>query len=290
MTSTELVPYDELIETKWYKGFLSLDPGLMQMMTGVVFGLHSDVAMPTICTFFRGMDTPVFCNEDCTRLRLILPHLSRSLGVMQRLRSAELTIATTFAALDRLTSGVLLTDAAGCVTFANRRAQCILSEDNGLCLTGNNSAGQMVRLSAFHHADTESIAQAIAASLNPRTAPHFSQNIKIMQRSGNASYTLHFSALGKNCEYNSSVIIFINDSTKRISVDPAALQQSYALTPTESRVAITLLDCATADEVSREMGISVATVRTHMRQIYAKLGVNNRAHFVKLMLGLVVKG
>jgi DNA-binding CsgD family transcriptional regulator len=70
------------------------------------------------------------------------------------------------------------------------------------------------------------------------------------------------------------------------SACPELLQSAYGLTPSEARVAITLLEGGSAREMAENLGVSFHTVRTQIRQAYAKLGVNSRAHFVRLMLEL----
>lgn len=70
------------------------------------------------------------------------------------------------------------------------------------------------------------------------------------------------------------------------TINPELLQNVYGLTPAEARVAITLLEVYSAKSVENYLGISFHTVRTQIREIYAKLGVDSRAHFVKLMLAL----
>lgn len=70
------------------------------------------------------------------------------------------------------------------------------------------------------------------------------------------------------------------------TICPELLQNAYGLTPAEARVAITLLEVYSAKGVANYLGVSFNTVRTQIREIYAKLGVNSRANFVKLMLGL----
>lgn len=293
VTGAELVPHAELIESRWYKDVLTRDPGLMQLMTSVVFGLQSTSTMPTICSFFRGLDAPRFNEQDCLRLRLILPHLSRSLGVMQRLRSAELTAAATLDALDRLPSGVLLIDETVTVTFANFQARRMLEDGEGLRLKNLSGAPGLGRLAADDDNADQAITTLISATLSrdPYITPHFSQCVSVPQNSSPASYTLQFSALGNHHEYRTgcnapAAIIFIADGRQQVKVDPAVLRSAYRLTPTEARVAIVLLDCATLQEAADQLQVGTATVRSHVKQIYAKLGVDTRARFVKLMLGL----
>lgn len=59
----------------------------------------------------------------------------------------------------------------------------------------------------------------------------------------------------------------------------ADLKQAFGLTPSEREVARHLLDGLTADETAAELGISLDTVRTHIKRAYAKLGVCSREAF-----------
>ncbi|TXT23049.1 MAG: LuxR family transcriptional regulator [Gallionellaceae bacterium] len=70
------------------------------------------------------------------------------------------------------------------------------------------------------------------------------------------------------------------------AICPDLLRSAYGLTPAEARVAIAMLEDKSAREMADELGVSFHTVRVQIRQVYAKLGVNTRAGFVKLMLGL----
>nr|WP_253907158.1 LuxR C-terminal-related transcriptional regulator [Herbaspirillum rubrisubalbicans] len=53
----------------------------------------------------------------------------------------------------------------------------------------------------------------------------------------------------------------------------------------EARVAASLVEHESAKEVADFLGISANTVRTHIQNIYAKLSVDTRTRFVKVMLG-----
>lgn len=176
---------------------------MVQLLTGIVFGMDSTTSVPAICSFFRGSHHPDFDQENTARMHLILPHLSRSLGVMQRLRNAELTVATSLAALDRLRSGVLLIDESGAVAFANRSAKRMLEDEDGLRLCKRINTPSFGSLIAENAAANNAISAAISATLNrdPYATPHFSNCVIVPRTSGLASYTLQFSALGNQNEF-----------------------------------------------------------------------------------------
>ncbi|MEQ1914820.1 MAG: helix-turn-helix transcriptional regulator, partial [Sideroxydans sp.] len=105
------------------------------------------------------------------------------------------------------------------------------------------------------------------------------------------SYSLQFSALGNLVEFGAdsnefAAIVFIADDLNKIELNPQFLQNHFGLTPAEARVAITLLELGTAKEVAQTLGVSSLTVRSQIKQVYLKMGVDTRARFVKLMLGL----
>lgn len=289
----ELVPREQLLASKIYKECLSRNQNMAQLMTSIVFGMNSTNSLPTICSFFRGLHHPDFGEDERIRMRLVLPHLSRSLGVMQRLRTAELAVASSQAALDRLPSGVLLLDGSGSVAFANRSAQHMLENGEGLYLRKLYNTTGFGELIAENSACNTAISDAISSTLSrdPRATPHFSACVTVPHASGLANYTLQFSALGNQSEFGDSsgryaAVIFIADSTQEVKIDPSALRNAYGLTPAEANVALALLEFASAKEVADKLGTSPHTVRTQIRHIYTKLGVDTRARFVKLMLGL----
>lgn len=289
----EMVPRQQLLESKIYKEYLSKDDVEGQMMGGIIFGLDSTNSMPAVWVVRRGINAPGYDQDDRARMRLILPHISRSLGVMQRLRSAELTVATTLTALDRLSHGLLLLDANGAVAFANRSAQRILKDGDGLRLRKFTHTAGLGDLIADDAKSSKAIGDAISATLNcePYDTPHFSNCVAVPRTSGVASYTLQFSALGAHTEFGAGngafvAIVFIADGAQETHINPALLQSAYGLTHAEARVALTLLESGSAQEVADKLGTSLNTVTTQIKQIYAKLGVDTRTRFVKLLLGL----
>jgi DNA-binding CsgD family transcriptional regulator len=289
----EVVPRQQWLESAIYKECYSSHPNLGQMMTSIVFGLDSTTVMPVACTFFRGLHHSNFNGQDRARLQLLLPHISRSLGVMQRLRSAELAVATTLTALNRLPSGVLLLDDAGRVSFANHTAQRMLEKADGLHLRKSAHAAGLGELDADDVSVSRAISTVIKATLkrDPYDTPHFSKSVVVPHRSGLGNYTLQFSALGQHNEFGGehsghAAIVFIADSAQKSVIDPAVLQGAYGLTAAEARVAITMLEHVSAKDVASVLDVSPNTVRTQIKTIYVKLGVDTRTRFVKAILGL----
>ena len=67
---------------------------------------------------------------------------------------------------------------------------------------------------------------------------------------------------------------------------------SIWLTPAETAVLIAFTRCDSNREIAAALGMAETTVKTHVRSLFAKLGVHSRAHSVgrALRLGLVTAG
>lgn len=292
-TDTDLMPHQQLLDSLYYKEYLSRE-NMARLMNTVVFGQNSAGGVPVaVCSFWRGLEDPPYDDSDRQRLKLLAPHISRSIGVMYRLRAAELKAALSQEALNRLVFGVLLLDALGYVTFANRAARRMLDEQDGLRLRYASNKSILGSLVAEQPALNNAICDAISNTVvrDAYATPHFSSSITVPRVSGPGCFNLQFSALGHHGVIDPSGcvgagIVFINDSATQLQIDPNLLQTAYGLTQAESRVAVQLVSTGSAQEVADKLGVSVNTVRSQIKQIYLKLGVDTRTDFVKLMIAL----
>lgn len=289
----EVVPFEELSRTEIYRDFFSKHD-IAHLMSGIVFGLSTPQTTPyVVCTLVRGLQRGSFTPSDRERLAILIPHLSRSLGVMTRLRDAELKAAASLTALDRLNNGVLLFNAHGLVAFANRAARNILEAEDGLRLKhrcGDSSLGEIV---AENSSSQNSLACAIRSAVSPDIlqAAHFSRAAAISRPSGRQDYTLNFSSLAAHNEFGSGndaprAIAFITDSAEPIRLDSDLLKKTYGLTPAEIRLAGMLTECQTVEETAERLGVSKHTARTQLQSVYMKTNTNNRAKLMRLLLSL----
>lgn len=137
---------------------------IAHLLSGIVFGMDSPQSNPyVVCSLLRGLKGGAFKPYERDRLAILVLHLSRSLGVMTRLQELQLKASASLAALDKLSVRVLLFDARGLATFANRAAHRILQEEDGLQLQhrfGDSSLGEIVaEASHAHEALTSAIQQ-----------------------------------------------------------------------------------------------------------------------------------
>lgn len=66
--------------------------------------------------------------------------------------------------------------------------------------------------------------------------------------------------------------------------DGVWLRERYRLTAQEARVALLIAEGHVAKEVAAMLGVTVFTVRAHLRNIFMKVGVTRQAALVRVVL------
>lgn len=287
----DLVTEKEFLESILYRELLA-PLGWGRFLNGIIFSSSEHHQIPVVCACHRPFDNP-FTEADAGKMNILLPHLSRALGVMFRLRDAEFKVATSVATLDRLPNGVLLFNAERKVTFVNQAANRILEQEDGLRLR-NVAAGQdKAELIASGVDNQDVLNEAIREAISPDilSARHFARAVSIPRPSGKPPYTLNFSTLPASNEFGLGAqvpraIAFLTDSAMEIRLDGALLKSAYRLTDAEIRLAGQMVNGESVEEAAQSLGVSTNTIKTQLGQIYDKTNTRNRAKLVKLLMTL----
>jgi DNA-binding CsgD family transcriptional regulator len=293
---TDLVAHATLVQSAWYRDGLRLG-GISQLLSSVVFGGPSPQAegriadMPTACSFYRDIGDPVYSEDDRRKLALLLPHISRALGVMTRLQLSDFQVAASLSALNRLPSAVLLMTGTGQVLFANQAASALLAASDALRIEPGTAEGGLGRLVARVASVNREIAGALAAAQRIDDVAHFSSVIKVPGRVAGNDGLLQLSRVRLGSAFRAEgrmpeVIAFLTDTQRPLQVDTDLLLRTYGLTPGEARVAIAATAAGSVDDLAGALSLGSNTVKTHLKSVYAKTGVQSRAELVRVMLGL----
>ena len=79
-----------------------------------------------------------------------------------------------------------------------------------------------------------------------------------------------------------TILMKITLGRPKLDFADSGLAAQYGLTPAERQVGELLAEPTPPARIARELGISVHTVRAHIRQIYAKLAVHSQPQFLRL--------
>ncbi len=289
----QLVTEEEFLASPWSRDFLA-PAGFGRILTGIVFAGPENRSIPVVVTCLRPFDQP-YTEQDAEKLSLLIPHISRAIGVMFRLRDAEFRVATSLLALDHLPHGVLLFGADGGVAFANSAAKRILDPEDGLRLRKRPGNSNLSDLLAGDKRHQELLDDAIRESISPDilSTRHFAKAISISRSSGKTAFSLNFSSLPHGNEFGVGheaprAIAFLNDSTGIARIDARMLKSAFGLSNAEALTAELIANGYSNQDLASARNISINTVKTQLCSIYEKTGTDNRARLVKLLLTLAV--
>jgi DNA-binding CsgD family transcriptional regulator len=289
----QIVTEQEFLSSVIYRELLA-PAGIGRVLTGIVFGGSDNRGVAVACSCHRRFADP-FTEEDAGKFELLLPHISRAMGVMSRLRDAEFRVATSLAALDRLPTAVLLFGADGAVSFANAAAHRALKGRDGLYLRPRWGKSDEVELRAETTSGQQALAQSVRDAISPGAGSikHFSRAVVISRPSGKPPLLLHFSSLPRENEFGAGTaapraIAFLSNCDNKVRLSLDVMKSAYGLTQAECRVAQLIAEGCTNEELVDRLQITINTVKTQLRQIYSKTNTRNRARLVKLLMAFAI--
>ncbi len=316
----DMLPRKEFLASPFYREFLSTQ-GIAYVCAGIVFAGSSDLPATTLAVF-RDLHEPNFDRDDIAWMKLLVSHVSRSLGLMMRLDRALVQNASLLASFDRLSLGVVLLNEQMKVVHLNQAAHKVINRGDGLFITAEKEL-ECVPDAAWRHKPVSRTSMSHARTSRygalpslsrwlrdqrdaPMTDPqHFLQGYTVTRLGDDHNklcYVLQCAPVPASNGGRTAWQVDGQGSTQiRFAVfitDPQAVQlpsserleELYGLTPAEANVACEFAMGHSYKEVARRLNISEDTVRAHIKQIYPKTRVNRQSDLVRLILSMSTSG
>jgi len=97
------------------------------------------------------------------------------------------------------------------------------------------------------------------------------------------AYPAKLSAIAANALADCQAIVIFVDLEERQHAPESLLQSGFYLTAAEAKLAARLATGASLDDVSNELQITKQTSRTHLKHVFAKLGISRQSELVALL-------
>jgi DNA-binding CsgD family transcriptional regulator/PAS domain-containing protein len=276
----DIMSYDEFLETRAYREW-GRPQGLIDVLNVALDKTATSAAM--FCVFRHERDGRVD-DEMRRRMRLVTPHMRRSvlIGRVIDLRTAE---AASFAeTLDSIRDGMVLVDAQGRIVHANASGHALLAEGSVLSAAGrklavNDAGAEQALHDVFLAAGNGDAAVGIKGVAVPLTT-----------HSGER-YVAHVLPLTSGARrragtsYAAVAAVFVHKAALETPLPPEVIAKTFNLTPSELRVLLGIVEVGGVQEMAEAMGIAETTVKTHLRRLYAKTGTARQADLVRLVAG-----
>ncbi len=288
----QMVPRDVLAQSVFYREFLTT-MNIGRVCAGFLLGGAPGLPATSL-SVFRSFDSPAFSPADVAWYRLLIPHLSRALGLLHRLDTLRVQNQSLLAAFDRMNFGACLLDEKGRVLYVNPSARTALARGDGLVLDAENTlagmrGGKLAKPPSDRLKDWVTNQLSTPPLIGQPTA-HFSSAFLQTRTTPGKLYALQSSLLPSSVENigetAARMVVFITDPDAVQLPTIAQLVDLYALTPSQARVARALGFGSSYKEIARDLGVSSNTIATHVKEVYAKVKVNRQADLVRHIMVL----
>ncbi|HUB64160.1 MAG TPA: hypothetical protein VL996_06865 [Methylocella sp.] len=220
----------------------------------------------------------------------VLPHLIRALRINRRLWDVELNRLAAMERLETMRQGALLADTSARVVVANAAARALLDEGKGLFL-------ERGRLAAASGTDVlrgliASCARTLQTLNGPggeltiaREPPRSPLHVMVVPlRATTRLVDVPWIGVGAPV-----AIVMTSDPDRERQAREANLRRRFGLTVAEAGLATEILKGDGRTAAANRRGISDATAKTHLTNIFSKTGTHRQAELIRLLLDAINK-
>lgn len=221
------------------------------------------------------------CKETADALAVIFPHLRSALHLRRRFVDLSVQNLSLGSAFDEMAAGIVLLDCNGNVLLMNRSATALLERADGLLIRNR-------KLRACRGSETARLDALTSGLATIGTLPGVvAGGAVLISRLASAPLTVTVAPLpvpATPLTHQASSIVFIHDPEQEVQLPRALLEEGYGLTPAEAQLALSLVKGYSLQEVADLGGVTHNTVRSQLKNIFLKTGVQRQAQLMRLLL------
>jgi DNA-binding CsgD family transcriptional regulator len=281
ITDEDIMPKSEFTETRFFKEWVRPQGFIESSMASILEKSATSVAAIALGRGKR--DGPV---DDVAlrRMGLVVPHVRRSVMIGKVIDLHKVEAAAFADTLDGLAAAMFLVDAAGRIVHANAAGHIMLNEASVMRPTGGKFATVDVAADRALHdffmraeiGDTAVGSTGIAIPLSSRDGERYVAHVLPLTSGARRKAGVAYAAVAA---------MFVRKAALELPHPLEVIAASFKLTPAEMRVLMMIVQFGSLREVAPMLGISEATVKTHLQRIFAKTDTSRQADLVKLVAG-----
>ncbi|MDE2602673.1 MAG: helix-turn-helix transcriptional regulator [Bradyrhizobium sp.] len=229
----------------------------------------------------RHKDFGLITEREVTLARLLAPHIRRAVTIGDLIDLKTVESESAKQTLDALCIGVVMTDAGGTILHANSAAEAMMRaggpiQGNGGTLRANRTSATEELHTAIALADREeaSLGKArFALRLTDTGEPPVLAHVLSLKHGGARS----------RLQPKATAVIFVGGGVGGAN-GAEAMSVAFALTRMETRVLAGLLTGQTLHQTAEELGIARTTARSHLHNLFVKIGVTRQSDLVRVAM------
>ncbi len=235
----------------------------------------------------KAIGQPLMDESSLLALQQLVPHLQRAQKISQKLIGLSQLNSSLYASMQHLKQGVVLFDSLGKPLFINTSAENLITNHPSIGLSHNgidcHSQIENAQLNTL-------LTQTILTSFGKNTSGGGSLLIGQNERTKTLTITLSpihsRNSTSMPLPNSACAMMLIGNMNEDISACQELLAEFYGLTPTETKVAVSIANGKSLEEIAEISKNSIHTVRNQLKSIFSKTDTHRQTELVKLILGL----
>ena len=280
LSTADLIPYEDFLKSRFYAEWAA-PQGVVDLIAATLDKSATSYAVVSV----QRHERHGVVDEECRRrMSLLAPHFRRAVTIGKVIDLHKVEAASLADTLDGLAAAMLLVDAAGRIVHANAAGQAMLNAGTvargaGSKLTATDARADRTLHEIFASAEGGDVAvgaQGIAVPLSACDGERYVAHILPLTSGTRRRAGVAYSAVAA---------VFVRKAALELPHPIETIASTFQLTPAEMRVLMMIVQLGGVPEVAPVLGISEATVKTHLQRIFGKTGTSRQADLVKLVAG-----
>ncbi|RKG32830.1 helix-turn-helix transcriptional regulator [Acinetobacter tianfuensis] len=230
-------------------------------------------------------------------LRRIGTHLRRALQIYRQLSLVQQHNQDLYRLLDCLKLGVMLIDQDSRLIYTNQSAQNVIEKSKLIKIDQSNR----IKISKEHQIKLNQYIQSALffdqakSNLNQTDSSSVGGVMALIDQTSEQKLMLSIVPCAKILQQNKMgepasqrVVIFMTETNQYSELATVFLKNSYMLSSREIQVCELFVNGLNLEEIAEQKGLALSSVRTYLKQIYAKTKCNSQADLMKLLMSATI--
>ena len=265
--SSDYASYTDLRKTDYFRGFMNV----LEVDYNLATIIELEPSRFSCLNLNRPLGAPDYSESDITLFQQLVPHLQRVSRLSDIFAIQSDRAGLEWSAFDSNGLVAFLLDTDLTIKRSTGSMDDVLSAGQLFCYSGNSLRGATQSVQAA----LDQIYQTVFSNINTVAVQNAPEEIVKDKRGKTwcltALLTTHYNPLHMP---RAELLIMAKPITVTISVNKV-LASRYGLTPAECRCALALPHSYRLIELAEKLHISKNTVRSHLRSVFAKMGVRS---------------
>lgn len=276
--STDFVPFEEMVETRFYEEWMKPQG----MIDALGANLEKGATNSSIVSVRMHEQDGLADADARRRFALIVPHFQRAVSIGRLFDQSRAVRAVLTQTLDNVSAAVFLVGRNGRLVFTNVPGRAMLNE--GTLLAERNGA-----LAAAASDAQRALRDALLAAENGSATADGGGPIPISTSQGRWFADVLPLTSGDRrrtgAMHSAVAAVFVRKTSPTSPPPLEALAKLYKLTASEVRLIDAVMKVSGVKALAEVLGLTQATVKTHLHNVFRKTGTARQSELVKVIAG-----